>query len=278
MWDNWKIICLLSESGTWWKPKNKIPLTVWECPDFLQHTPSKVHASSKTPLKRTSRRLPPSPVWLFDDLLPVDFLCIHDWERQSSYFLRVGGDEKLLCASACGNLSCECVDLTELNLQSVAFSPTASTCFCRFRLNFVCVCVCFQPPPAITDKQLDEREHTVEEWKGRRDSKAELAGCVAPCVAALCVESLWFALCRRGCSWIFFSRRSQESLINTVWSEMILQLKSLQKHLDCVSNSLFHMYLLHNFKETRSQKQTPVVDLRWKNQWRPCDCDSVCPR
>lgn len=24
-----------------------------------------------------------------------------------------------------------------------------------------------QPPPAITDKQLDEREHTVEEWKGR---------------------------------------------------------------------------------------------------------------
>lgn len=23
-----------------------------------------------------------------------------------------------------------------------------------------------QPPPAITDKQLDEREHTVEEWKG----------------------------------------------------------------------------------------------------------------
>ena len=27
--------------------------------------------------------------------------------------------------------------------------------------------VFFQPPPAITDKQLDEREHTVEEWKGR---------------------------------------------------------------------------------------------------------------
>lgn len=25
-----------------------------------------------------------------------------------------------------------------------------------------------QPPPAITDKQLDEREHTVEEWKGRK--------------------------------------------------------------------------------------------------------------
>lgn len=24
----------------------------------------------------------------------------------------------------------------------------------------------FQPPPVITDKQLDEREHTVEEWKG----------------------------------------------------------------------------------------------------------------
>lgn len=24
----------------------------------------------------------------------------------------------------------------------------------------------FQPPPAIMDKQLDEREHTVEEWKG----------------------------------------------------------------------------------------------------------------
>lgn len=26
--------------------------------------------------------------------------------------------------------------------------------------------VVLQPPPAITDKQLDEREHTVEEWKG----------------------------------------------------------------------------------------------------------------
>ncbi|KAM7382058.1 hypothetical protein PAMA_012765 [Pampus argenteus] len=25
------------------------------------------------------------------------------------------------------------------------------------------------PPPVITDKQLDEREHTVEEWKGRKD-------------------------------------------------------------------------------------------------------------
>lgn len=24
----------------------------------------------------------------------------------------------------------------------------------------------FQPPPQIYDKQLDEREHTIEEWKG----------------------------------------------------------------------------------------------------------------
>lgn len=24
----------------------------------------------------------------------------------------------------------------------------------------------FQPPPKIPDKQLDEREHTIEEWKG----------------------------------------------------------------------------------------------------------------
>lgn len=24
-----------------------------------------------------------------------------------------------------------------------------------------------QPPPKIPDKHLDEREHTVEEWKGR---------------------------------------------------------------------------------------------------------------
>lgn len=23
-----------------------------------------------------------------------------------------------------------------------------------------------QPPPQIYDKQLDEREHTIEEWKG----------------------------------------------------------------------------------------------------------------
>ncbi|KAF0025149.1 hypothetical protein F2P81_022030 [Scophthalmus maximus] len=27
------------------------------------------------------------------------------------------------------------------------------------------------PPPAITDKQLDEREHTVDEWKGRSSSQ-----------------------------------------------------------------------------------------------------------
>lgn len=27
----------------------------------------------------------------------------------------------------------------------------------------------FQPPPKIPDKQLDEREHTIEEWKGNID-------------------------------------------------------------------------------------------------------------
>lgn len=26
----------------------------------------------------------------------------------------------------------------------------------------------FQPPPKIPDKQLDEREHTIEEWKGKK--------------------------------------------------------------------------------------------------------------
>ena len=25
---------------------------------------------------------------------------------------------------------------------------------------------CLQPPPKFTDKQLEEREHTVDEWKG----------------------------------------------------------------------------------------------------------------
>lgn len=24
-----------------------------------------------------------------------------------------------------------------------------------------------QPPPQISDKQLEEREHTIEQWKGR---------------------------------------------------------------------------------------------------------------
>lgn len=31
-----------------------------------------------------------------------------------------------------------------------------------------------QPPPAITDKQLDEREHTVEEWKGETQLRFSL--------------------------------------------------------------------------------------------------------
>lgn len=31
-----------------------------------------------------------------------------------------------------------------------------------------------QPPPMISDKQLDEREHTVEEWKGSKDSLSTL--------------------------------------------------------------------------------------------------------
>lgn len=35
----------------------------------------------------------------------------------------------------------------------------------RLKLDFKCF-FALQPPPAITDKQLDEREHTVEEWKG----------------------------------------------------------------------------------------------------------------
>lgn len=33
----------------------------------------------------------------------------------------------------------------------------------------------FQPPPQISDKQLEEREHTIEQWKGgtppSRDAK-----------------------------------------------------------------------------------------------------------
>lgn len=74
----------------------------------------------------------------------------------------------------------------------------------------------------------------------------------------------WF-----GCSWIFFSRRSQDSLINTVWSEMILQylrwckwvheeLKYLQKHTwkVCLTHCFIRTcYTTVTFKETRSQKQ-----------------------
>lgn len=37
-----------------------------------------------------------------------------------------------------------------------------------FGLVVIKKCVFFvpQPPPQIYDKQLDEREHTIEEWKG----------------------------------------------------------------------------------------------------------------
>ena len=31
---------------------------------------------------------------------------------------------------------------------------------------FLSTSFCFQPPPKFTDKQLEEREHTVDEWKG----------------------------------------------------------------------------------------------------------------
>lgn len=69
----------------------------------------------------------------------------------------------------------------------------------------MCLPVSFQPPPVITDKQLDEREHTVEEWKGRNDplsllpspllsslSKLSEALCffAMRCIRSLCVRAL----------------------------------------------------------------------------------------
>ncbi len=63
-----------------------------------------------------------------------------------------------------------------------------------------CVCRSFQPPPVITDKQLDEREHTVEEWKGRKNPlfllfsliscHKYLSVCAMCCVRLVCVHAL----------------------------------------------------------------------------------------
>lgn len=36
---------------------------------------------------------------------------------------------------------------------------------CKLLTEFLFVFI-LQPPPQIYDKQLDEREHTIEEWKG----------------------------------------------------------------------------------------------------------------
>lgn len=33
-------------------------------------------------------------------------------------------------------------------------------------LEFVLIVLCVQPPPQISDKQLEEREHSIEQWKG----------------------------------------------------------------------------------------------------------------
>lgn len=43
-----------------------------------------------------------------------------------------------------------------------------------------------QPPPQIYDKQLDEREHTIEEWKGAHSSEW---GGEAPSHVRLCNSS-----------------------------------------------------------------------------------------
>ncbi len=34
------------------------------------------------------------------------------------------------------------------------------------RLGCVMIVLCVQPPPQISDKQLEEREHSIEQWKG----------------------------------------------------------------------------------------------------------------
>ena len=48
--------------------------------------------------------------------------------------------------------------LIVLEVESWSFSCTTNVPFKSFSLS--------QPPPKILEKQLDEREHTVEEWKG----------------------------------------------------------------------------------------------------------------
>lgn len=50
--------------------------------------------------------------------------------------------------------------------------PFLQWCFsCQYRsssLTDLSVSFNVKPPPQISDKQLEEREHTIEQWKGRR--------------------------------------------------------------------------------------------------------------
>lgn len=65
-----------------------------------------------------------------------------------------------------------------------------------------------QPPPAITDKQLDEREHTVEEWKGENhlrfslglliSSRIDLSRCVDCCLVSVVLPVAHLFLSTRG--------------------------------------------------------------------------------
>lgn len=53
---------------------------------------------------------------------------------------------------------------THLNVTQPSEEKVISPCVTP--LTVCSVLFLLQPPPLITDKQLDEREHTVEEWKG----------------------------------------------------------------------------------------------------------------
>lgn len=98
-----------------------------------------------------------------------------DFRRRSS---RLGNEASFpRSALSCGFLRTRRRSLEKRRFTNRLWTDISNSWMCAVttwlndltKNTFLMIFFLFQPPPVITDKQLDEREHTVEEWKGKKD-------------------------------------------------------------------------------------------------------------